>query len=281
MVKEEEPRADADYKLSNEVGSNPTLEISIQKNTNQSNSGDLPGLQGALAYLTSQAELDACGRLFQVYLGQIQAGRSQEQATLAATAQYQQDWLSGRLQLSAACAAADRTWRQEYAHGRDPLLPAARAYIEADPAVSPCKSAATDYINAVVAGRSPVDASLAAFDAFAAAMAQQPSGAADETCVKSAMAYVAESSIPEGPTKAAMEAYIAHVMQGGGQAYDPHCMESARAFINVHLRGGSLEQANEAAAVTFFNALAEQGAAWDENTACSQAAKAFIDLYSP
>jgi len=41
MVKEEEPRADADYKLSNEVGSNPTLEISIQKNTNQSNSGDL------------------------------------------------------------------------------------------------------------------------------------------------------------------------------------------------------------------------------------------------
>merc|ERR1719244_2215880 len=93
---------------------------------------DLPNLQAALAYLTSsQAELDACGRMFQVYLGQIQAGRSQEQATLAATAQYQQDWLSGRLQLSAACAAADRTWRQEYAHGRDPLLPAARAYIEA------------------------------------------------------------------------------------------------------------------------------------------------------
>ena len=85
---------------------------------------DPPTLKAALTYLTSaQPALDACGQLFQVYLDQIQAGRSQAQATLAAAAQYER---TAGLPRSAACVAAEQTWRREYAHGRDPLLPAAR-----------------------------------------------------------------------------------------------------------------------------------------------------------
>jgi len=239
---------------------------------------DPPSLKAALVYLTSQ-DLDACGRMFKVYLGQIQAGNSQEAATLAATAQYQQDWLTGNLERSAACVAADQTWRREYAHGRDPLLPSARAYIQADPNTSsPCKSAALDYIDAIVAGRSSVDASLAAFDAFAEAVTRQPAGSKDETCIKATMAYVEESSVPSEHNKAAMQAYMAQVLQGG-QAYDATCLESAKAYMGVYLRGGSLEQANEAAAVIFLDAVGRQGAQWDENTACAKAAQAFIDLY--
>merc|ERR1712227_1160334 len=125
-----------------------------------------PTTQAVLSYLSEGSGLDDCGAITKAYVNIIASGGSRRDAAAIAKQVCQQQNL-GRQALSPACQAAETAWRAADASGRDQVLDAALAYINADPSDSPCKASARTYISAITGGATNQDAGLRAAESFA------------------------------------------------------------------------------------------------------------------
>merc|ERR1712029_382965 len=210
-----------------------------------------PTTQAVLSYLSEGSGLDDCGAITKAYVNIIASGGSRRDAAAIAKQVYQQQNL-GRQALSPACQAAETAWRAADASGRDQVLDAALAYINADPSDSPCKASARTYISAITGGATNQDAGLRAAESFASkisALASQGKPTIDAACAKASAAYAKSSSIPSSPTAAA--AFIQKALEVGS-GYDASCLASSGAFITSFSSGASEDESRVAAAREFI-----------------------------
>jgi len=232
---------------------------------------DAPNANAALAYIAE--DLGSCGEDSQVYIKTLITTGDEAAATRAADAIYRAKYFSPNYRPSAPCLAAENAWKAAYATGQSPTLTSALAFIDAYPGGGACKASARAYIQAILQGKTSAEASLASFADFAAAS----TNGIDTSCAKAAMAYIDNSGAPATPIIASMRAFMAQALKTG-QGLDPVCRKSALNYAKVIAAGGSQEEANEAAAVDYLNALATTSFD-DENSPCAVAGKAFIDAY--
>merc|ERR1712115_422578 len=212
-----------------------------------------PTTQAVLSYLSEGSGLDDCGAITKAYVNIIASGGSRRDAAAIAKQVYQQQNL-GRQALSPACQAAETAWRAADASGRDQVLDAALAYINADPSDSPCKASARTYISAITGGATNQDAGLRAAESFASkisALASQGKSTIDAACAKASAAYAKSSSIPSSPTAAAANAFIQKALEVGS-GYDASCLASSGAFITSSSSGASEDESRVAAAGEFI-----------------------------
>jgi len=212
-----------------------------------------PTTQAVLSYLSEGSGLDNCGEITKAYVNIIASGGSRRDAAIAARQVYLQQNL-GRQALSPACQAAETAWRAADASGRDPVLDASLAYINADASDSPCKASARTYISAITGGATTEDAGLRAAESFAAkisALAGQGKSTIDPACARASAAYAQSSSIPSSPTAAAATAFIQKALEVGS-GYDASCLASSGAFITSFASGASEDESRVAAAREFI-----------------------------
>merc|ERR1712130_597689 len=163
-----------------------------------------------------------------------------------------------------------------YASGRDPVLDSALAYINADPADSPCKASARTYISAITGGANSQDAGTRAAESFAAkisALAGQGRSTIDPACARASAAYAKASSTPSSPTAAAADAFIQKALEVGS-GYDASCLASSGAFISSFSSGAS-EDASRAAAAREFIKNYGKNPRSAAASPCAAAAKAY------
>merc|ERR1719282_1605610 len=209
--------------------------------------------QAVPSYLSEGSGLDNCGEITKAYVNIIASGGSRGEAATAARQVYLQQNL-GRQALSPACQAAETAWRAADASGRDPVLDASLAFINADASNSPCKASARTYISAITGGATTEDAGLRAAESFAAkisALASQGKSTIDAACAKASAAYAKSSSIPSSPTAAAATAFIQKALEVGS-GYDASCLASSGAFITSFASGASEDESRVAAAREFI-----------------------------
>merc|ERR1711868_318847 len=188
-----------------------------------------PTTQAVLSYLSEGSGLDDCGAITKAYVNIIASGGSRREA-------------------------AETAWRAADASGRDQVLDAALAYINADPSDSPCKASARTYISAITGGATNQDAGLRAAESFASkisALASQGKSTIDAACAKASAAYAKSSSIPSSPTAAAATAFIQKALEVGS-GYDASCLASSGAFITSFSSGASEDESRVAAAREFI-----------------------------
>merc|ERR1719282_2273317 len=209
--------------------------------------------QAVPSYLSEGSGLDNCGEITKAYVNIIASGGSRGEAATAARQVYLQQNL-GRQALSPACQAAETAWRAADASGRDPVLDASLAFINADASDSPCKASARTYISAITGGATNQDAGLRAAESFASkisALASQGKSTIDAACAKASAAYAKSSSIPSSPTAAAATAFIQKALEVGS-GYDASCLASSGAFITSFSSGASEDESRVAAAREFI-----------------------------
>merc|ERR1711868_281367 len=234
-----------------------------------------PTTQAVLSYLSDASGLDNCGEITKAYVNIIANGGSRRDAAAIATQVYQQQNL-GRQSLSPACQAAETAWRAADASGRDAVLDSALAYINADPADSPCKASARTYISAITGGANSQDAGTRAAESFAAkisALAGQGRSTIDPACARASAAYAKASSTPSSPTAAAADAFIQKALEVGS-GYDASCLASSGAFISSFSSGAS-EDASRAAAAREFIKNYGKNPRSAAASPCAAAAKAY------
>merc|ERR1711973_988618 len=246
-----------------------------------------PSAKAALSYLSEGAGLDSCGEQTKAYVKVVLSGGSRQEATAVAQRVYQQNY--GRAALSPACVAAEQAWKSAVAAGRDPVLDAALAFMNASPSDSPCAVSAKDYITAIVNGAEHSKASLAAAKSFAQQIVklnQLGRSTVDPVCARAALAYAQSSDKPSTPHAAAMTAFIQKALEVGS-SFDPACLAStetflqsssniaaARDFMRVYASNPTLASKSPCAAATKAYARAELASASTPTTA---ALFAFID----
>ena len=94
-----------------------------------------PSQKIILQYLSAGAGLDNCGEIVKTYVNIVANGGSRSDASAIAEQVYKQQNL-GRPYFSSGCKAAMAAWRSADDAGQDPALPAALAFIRADPAAA-------------------------------------------------------------------------------------------------------------------------------------------------
>jgi len=222
------------------------------------------------AYIDASGELDNCGSMAQAYIQSLQSGAGPEAASRVASQLYLRAVRSYR-SLSPACLAAAEAWREAYKAGLAPVLPAARAYIEASGSSSPCSAAARSYLDNFQEGEES-EALVASMQAFFTQFSSSPS--LDPACSKAALAMAAES---DSPTAAALQAFIQKAEELGGSAgYDPVCAGAAQTFIKSYTGGADLERTRTEAAQTFVSLYLNNPTAAQESP-CAAATKAYAE----
>jgi len=226
-----------------------------------------PSAKAALSYLSEGAGLDSCGEQTKAYVKVVLSGGSRQEATAVAQRVYQQNY--GRAALSPACVAAEQAWKSAVAAGRDPVLDAALAFMNASPSDSPCAVSAKDYINAVVNGADATKASLAAAKSFAKQIVTLNqlgrSTTIDPVCARAALAYASSSDKPSTPHAAAMTAFIQKALEVGS-SIDPACLASTETFLQ--------SSSNIAAARDFMRVYASNPTLASKSP-CAAATKAY------
>jgi len=223
------------------------------------------------SYIAESGEFDDCGELSKVYIESILSGSSAAAAAQTAARLYITNYRTSRPRgLSPACQAAETAYKSAHYAGLEPVLPAARAYIEASGSSSPCSAAATAYIQAFSEGRE-AGAFLAAAKAFSAQFSVQPS--LDPACTKAALAAASDSSTP---SSAALRAFIEKSEEVGSNGNDPVCAAAAESFIQSYISGVDDETLPLGAARTFISLYSNNPDAGNaENSPCTAATKAY------
>jgi len=251
----------------------PTSYSTNSVETQDSTPAKLTPITKALSsYIAESGELDDCGELSKAYIQSILSGSSAAAAAQSASKLYISNYRPSRTRgLSPACQAAETAYRSAYYAGLDPVLPAARAYLEASGSSSPCSAAATAYIQAFSEGRE-AGAFLAAAKAFSSQFSVQPS--LDPACTKAALAANSDSS---SPTSAALRAFIEKSEEVGSNGNDPVCAASAESFIQSYISGVDEETIPLGAARTFLSLYSNnnQDAETAKTSPCTAAAKAY------
>ena len=233
-----------------------------------------PSARSALSYLAEGAGLDSCGAQSKAYVDVVINGGSRAEAEAIATQVYQRDY--GRSVASPACLAAETAWKAAVQNGGDPVLEAALAYMNASPSDSPCAASAKDYVQAIVNGAQPADASLAAAKSFAAQivnLANQGKSTIDPACARAAISYSQSSVKPSAPNAAAMEAFIAKSLEVGS-SFDPVCLKATERFWESYATNKQ-ETASRFAAARSFLSQYSGNPTVAANSPCAAATKAY------
>ena len=179
-----------------------------------------PSAAAALAYMKAVNNDKLCGTPTQIYLQAILNGQSKEKANAEATRSYINAFNSGsRLVPGTACAAADQAWRSAYSAGRDPTYESAVAFMTNWPGFkegNPCAVSGYDYVNAVIAGKTHLEANKAAMTGFAKAfkaLAKAGKPLKDTACRDATKAFMNAIPVSERPDPANAAAFTAFMEQ--------------------------------------------------------------------
>merc|ERR1712156_909750 len=253
-------------KYVNEALRTPLLQDSRVKAANDLTS---PTAAAALAYMKPVTKDGLCGVPTELYLESIFNGKSKEEANAEATRAYIEAYNRGeRLPQGGACAAADAAWREAARSGGDPVLEASLAFINAWPGVTdgnPCAVSGIDYVKAIIAGKSHLEANTIATTGFANAfktLAKQGKPLKDVACRDATKAFF--EAIPEKPDPA------------NAAAFYPVCLSSLDAFIESYNGGDDLLTANLKSAQSFFKEFAK-GSNISPDSPCAAATLAYAN----
>jgi len=202
-------------------------------------------------------------------------GGSRRDAAAIAGQVFQRDAVT-RSGLNPACQAAEAAYRAADKAGRDAVLEAALAFMEASPSDSPCAASAKDYITAINNGAEHIDAGLVAAKAFAAqivSLAKQGKNTIDPACARASLAYASSSDQPSAPATAAMRAFINKALETGS-SFDPVCLSSAEQFWTSYAAGKD-ETSNRVAAARSYISTYSSNPSVARSSPCAAAAKAY------
>ena len=240
-----------------------------------------PSAAAGLAYMKAVNKDKLCGTPTQIYLENILSGQSKEKANAEATRAYINAYKSGaRLVPGSACAAADQAWRSAYAAGRDPTYESAVAFMTNWPGFkegNPCAVSGYDYVNAIIAGKSHLEANKAAMTGFAnafKALAKAGKPLKDAACrdaTKAFMSAIPESQRPDPANAAAFTAFMEQIFQKNAPAFDPVCVASLDGYIESYNSGDDLLTANLKAAQAFFREFAKGTSRVSADSPCAAA----------
>jgi len=273
------PQIDADFFANSllEEGFGPQ-DRRIKAPTDQNS----PSAASALAYMKSVANDELCGIPTQIYLENILNGKSKEVANAEATRYYINAYNKGaRLVPGSACQAADVAWREAYVAGRDPTYESAVAFMKNWPGVkngNPCAVSGVDYVNAIIAGKTHLEANKIAMTGFANAfkdLARKGKTLKDPACLEATKSFMA--AIPNKPdpaNAAAFTAFMDKIFEGGAAPFDPVCLASLEGFIDSYNSGDDLLTANLKSARAFFKAF-NSGSSIPADSPCAAATLAY------
>ena len=123
---------------------------------------------------------------------------------------------------------------------KDPVLESALAFINSWPGVTngnPCAVSGVDYVKAIVAGKSHLEANKEAMVSFARSfkqLAEARKPLKDKACLKATRAFWNAIPATEKPDPANAKAFVAFadkIFTENAPAYDPVCLASLDGFI--------------------------------------------------
>ena len=244
-----------------------------------------PSAAAALSYMKAVNNDKLCGIPTQVYLENILTGQSKEKANAEATRSYINSYNSGsRLVPGSACQAADQAWRSAYAAGRDPTYESAVAFMTNWPGFkegNPCAVSGYDYVNAIIAGKSHIEANKAAMTGFAKAfkaLAKAGKPLKDNACRDATKAFInaiPENQRPDPTHAAAFTAFMEKIFEKNARApaFDPVCVASLEGYVESYNRGDDLITANLKAAQAFFREFAKGNSRVSADSPCAAATR--------
>ena len=249
-----------------------------------------PSAAAALAYMKAVNNDKLCGTPTQIYLQAILNGQSKEKASAEATRSYINAFNSGsRLVPGTACAAADQAWRSAYSAGRDPTYESAVAFMTNWPGFkegNPCAVSGYDYVNAVIAGKTHLEANKAAMTGFAKAfkaLAKAGKPLKDTACrdaTKAFMNAIPVSERPDPANAAAFTAFMEQIFAKDAPAFDPVCIASLEGYIESYNSGDDLLTANLKAAQAFFREFAKGNSRVGADSPCAAATLTYAQKVS-
>ena len=245
-----------------------------------------PSAASALAYMKEVFNDELCGIPTQVYLENILQGKSKEVANAEATRYYINAYNKGaRLVPGSACEAADIAWREAFVAGKDPTYESARAFIDNWPGLkdgNPCAVSGYDYVNAIIEGKSHLEANRMAMIGYMNAvkdLAKNGKPLKDEACMKATKAFmkaIPNNNKPDVPNAIATDAFFDKIFSGDAPAFDPVCLRSLEGYIDSYIAGDDLLTRNLKAARAFFDEF-NKGSDIPADSACAAATLSYAE----
>jgi len=224
-----------------------------------------PTARASLNFINAIGGSDLCGQASRAYIEAVVAGKSGEQAAAAARQAYIGGFSQGlRNTGNTPCAAAEATFRNSYGSGKNSVLEAAMAYMNAAPSTT-CGEAGKAYVAAITTGESRDRAGLFAARAFIDAA--QGGFAPDAACTAALQGF-SKTTGGAGNLNSAFETFVTSASAG----VDPVCTAAAGAYIDAKIARKSDEGALGDAAKAYIAALSVNPGL---GAACARAASAF------
>ena len=251
-----------------------------------SNDETSPSAASALVFMKNTFSDDLCGVPAQKYLEMILQGKSKEEALSEASKLYINAHNRGaRQEEDSACQAADIAWREAFVAGRDPIFESAKAFINNWPGLedgNPCAVSGRDYVNAVINGKTHLEANRIAMASYVDAfkdMARSGRSLKDEACKEATKAFIA--AIPDGqkpdlPRARAFRSFMEKIFSDDAPAYDPVCLKGLEGYMESYIAGDDLLTRNLKAARAFFDEF-QRGSAVPADSACAAASLAYAN----
>merc|ERR1711962_1270730 len=249
------------------------------------NAGETTGPTGAaaLAYMASVNGGDICAQSAKAYIEVILRGGSVSEAKSSAGKLYFDNYYKGLAAApGSACDASGIAWQNAEASGKDPVLPAAIAYMDNSPSLkdgSPCAVAGKEYITSFLEGATATEATFKAAKGFAGAfkkLGAQEKELKDPACVAAMKAFENDfSSKTNSALVAAMNSFTEKAFDGFSAKYDPLCWKSTEAFFDSYAAGNTESQSTTKAARVFINEVANGVASIPADSPCAAATRAY------
>merc|ERR1711971_1117298 len=219
---------------------------------------DEPTARASLNFINAIGGSDLCGQASRAYIEAVVAGKSGQQAAAAARQAYIGGFSQGlRNTAETPCAAAEATFRKSYGSGKNSVLEAALAYMNAAPSTT--------------CGESSSRAGLFAARAFIDAA---DGGFAPDAACTAALKGFSKTTGGSGNLNSAFESFVSSASAG----VDPVCTAAAGAYIDAKIAKKADEGALGAAAKAYIAALSANPGA---GAACAKAASAFTGKANP
>merc|ERR1711962_1523185 len=278
---------------SSPVASYPTYspsavpQISLFKTRNNQNAEErtAPIAEAALAYLREVEGQDICAQSAKAYLEAIHGGGTTVEAKSAASNVYIDNLNSGLTATpGSACEAAGIAFQNAEASGKNPVLPAAIAFMEKSTDLkdgNPCAVAGRDYITSFIDGATATEATYRAAKSFAGAfkkLGDTKKELKDPACLAAMKAFEKVfSAKTSSPLVAAMNSFVEKAFDGFSAEYDPLCWKSTEAFFDSYAVGNTESQSTSKAAKVFIEEVANGEVSIPAKSPCASATRAYID----
>merc|ERR1712045_1014461 len=240
---------------------------------------DEPTARASLNFINAIGGSDLCGQASRAYIEAVVAGKSGQQAAAAARQAYIGGFSQGlRNTAETPCAAAEATFRKNYGSGKNSVLEAALAYMNAAPSTT-CGEAGKAYVAAITTGESSSRAGLFAARAFIDAA---DGGFAPDAACTAALQGFSKTTRGSGNLNSAFESFVSSASAG----VDPVCTAAAGAYIDAKIASAFTGKANPfKSAPAPFRISADPTAAAASNflnavggtDICAKASKAYLE----